>query len=92
MSAGKFLEYYSCVDGNSGGQTDAEQAYVQAFLKGPETWVLILPEGIQTKDGLAGVLGHRLFAFERLYMGTLIAEADGKNTAMRVCQRPESSL
>ena len=45
MSAGKFLDYYSCVDGNSGDQADAEQAYVQALLKGPETWVFIPPEG-----------------------------------------------
>ena len=33
MSAGKFLDYYSCVDGNSGEQADAEQAYVHALLK-----------------------------------------------------------
>ena len=45
MSAGKFLDYYSCVNGNSGEQADAEQAYIQAELKGPETWVYIPPEG-----------------------------------------------
>ena len=33
MSAGKFLDYYSCIDGNSGEQADAEQAYIQAELK-----------------------------------------------------------
>ena len=33
MSAGKFLDYYSCVSGNSGEQADAEQAYIQAELK-----------------------------------------------------------
>ena len=37
MSAGKFLDYYSCINGNSGEQADAEQAYIQALLKGPET-------------------------------------------------------
>ena len=45
MSAGKFLDYYSCINGNSGEQADAEQAYIQAELKGPETWVFIPPEG-----------------------------------------------
>ena len=45
MSAGKFLGYYSCLNGNSGEQADAEQTYVQADLKGPETWVYIPPEG-----------------------------------------------
>ena len=39
MSAGKFLDYYSCISGNSGEQADAEQAYIQAELKGPETWI-----------------------------------------------------
>ena len=45
MSVGKFLDYYSCVGENSGEQADAEQAYIQADLKGPETWVYIPPEG-----------------------------------------------
>ena len=45
MSAGKFLDYYSCINGNSGEQADAEQAYIQAELKGPETWIFIPPEG-----------------------------------------------
>ena len=33
MRAGKFLDYYSCINGNSGEQADAEQAYIQAELK-----------------------------------------------------------
>ena len=33
MSAGKFLDYYICVNGNSGEQADAEHAYIQAELK-----------------------------------------------------------
>ena len=33
MSAGKFMDYYSCASGNSGEQADAEQAYIQAELK-----------------------------------------------------------
>ena len=28
MSAGKFLDYYSCVNGNSREQADVEQAYI----------------------------------------------------------------
>ena len=60
MSAGKFLDYYSCVGGNSGEQADAEQAYVQALLKGPETWVYIPPEG-RPEGWNGGVLGHPLF-------------------------------
>ena len=45
MSAAKFIDYYSCLDGNDGAQAGAEQAYVQAALKGPETWEFIPPEG-----------------------------------------------
>ena len=45
MATGKFVDYYSCLEGNEGQQADAEQAYVQAELKGTETWVYIPPEG-----------------------------------------------
>eukprot|EP00974_Lingulodinium_polyedra_P109693 10611323-Lingulodinium_polyedra.AAC.1 len=45
MSVGKFIDYYGCLEGDTGEQADAEQAYVQALLKGLETWVFIPPEG-----------------------------------------------
>jgi hypothetical protein len=43
MEAGKAVDAYGCFPGHIVQQSDAEQAYVQADLKGNETWVL-LPE------------------------------------------------
>ena len=43
MEAGKAVDCYGCFEGHGCMQADAEQAYVQAELKGPATWVL-LPE------------------------------------------------
>ena len=43
MSAGKFLDFYSCLPGNDGQQADAQQAYLQTDYTGTETWIR-LPE------------------------------------------------
>ena len=43
VNAGKLLDYFACAKGNAGQQADAEQAYIQAELRGTETWVA-LPE------------------------------------------------
>ena len=43
MTAGKFLDFYSCLPGHYGEQADAEQAYLQADFTGVETWIR-LPE------------------------------------------------
>ena len=43
MEASKAADLVGCAPGNTIEQADAEQAYVQAVLKGPETWVQ-LPE------------------------------------------------
>ena len=43
MEAGKAADCYGCVPEHDCEQADAEQAYVQAELKGTETWVA-LPE------------------------------------------------
>ena len=90
MSAGKFWGYYSCVEGNSGEQADAEQAYVQALLKGPETWVYIPPGG-RPAGWSDGAFGHQLFASERHYTVILTVEVFGKNTAISDSPRLYSS-
>ena len=45
MEAAKAADLVALLPGNIGQQADAEQAYVQAELHGPETWVYIPPEG-----------------------------------------------
>ena len=44
MEASKAADFAGCMPGNEMQQADAEQAYVQAELKGPETWIQIPPE------------------------------------------------
>merc|ERR1712240_4068 len=41
MEAGRICDMYGCVEGNSLETSDGVQAYVQAELKGPKTWVEI---------------------------------------------------
>ena len=38
------VDFNGCIPGNDCEQADAEQAYVQADLKGTETWVALPPE------------------------------------------------
>jgi len=44
MQSGKAADCYGCFEGHCTEQADAEQAYVQAELKGTETWVALPPE------------------------------------------------
>ena len=44
MQAGKFVDSYACFLGHACQQSDAEQAYVQAELKGTETWIALPKE------------------------------------------------
>ena len=44
MEASKAVDCYGSFEGHDCMQADAEQAYVQADLKGPTTWVLLPPE------------------------------------------------
>ena len=44
MQAGKFVDSYACFPGHACQQSDAEQAYVQAELKGTETWIALPKE------------------------------------------------
>mgnify|MGYP003330114571 CR=1 FL=1 len=44
MEAGKSADAYGCFPGNDTEQADAEQAYVQAELRGTETWIWLPPE------------------------------------------------
>ena len=39
LEASRAADCYGCFDGNDVMQADAEQAYIQAELKGTETWV-----------------------------------------------------
>merc|ERR1712091_827299 len=39
MEASRATDCHGCIDGNDIEQADVEQAYVQALLKGAETWV-----------------------------------------------------
>ena len=41
MEASRACDCHGCIDGNDIEQADVEQAYVQALLEGPETWVQI---------------------------------------------------
>ena len=55
MQSGKAADCYGRMGGNKTEQADAEQAYVQAELKGTETWIALPPEawppGWSMKDG-----------------------------------------
>ena len=60
MEAGKVVDMFGCLPGHATEQADANQAYVQAELKGTETWVWLppeaweeAPEDIKTSIGLA---------------------------------------
>ena len=44
MEAGKVCDMVGCFPGYDTQQADAEQAYVQAEIKGTETWVWLPPE------------------------------------------------
>eukprot|EP00974_Lingulodinium_polyedra_P129138 11208924-Lingulodinium_polyedra.AAC.1 len=44
MPAGKLVDFFGCLPGHVIQQTDAELAYVQADLQGPETWIAPPPE------------------------------------------------
>lgn len=44
MQAGKCVDSYACFPGHACQQSDAEQAYVQAELKGTETWIALPKE------------------------------------------------
>ena len=39
MEGSKAADCYGCFDGHDTQIADADQAYVQATLKGPETWI-----------------------------------------------------
>lgn len=41
MRAGKVVDAYACVFAHGCQQSDVEQAYVQAWLKGLETWLAL---------------------------------------------------
>ena len=41
QDASKACDFMGCRDGYEVEQADAEQAYIQATLKGPDTWVLL---------------------------------------------------
>ena len=44
MDASRAVDAYGCFRGNSVTLADAVQAYVQAVLKGTETWIILPPE------------------------------------------------
>ena len=44
MEAGKYVDCYGSVPGHDTEQAAAEQAYVQAEMKGTPTWVCLPPE------------------------------------------------
>ena len=44
MESGKAVDAYGCFQGHSCQQADAEQAYVQAELRGNKTWIALPPE------------------------------------------------
>ena len=44
MEAGKICDMVGCYPDNDTEQADANQAYVQASLRGPDTWVWLPPE------------------------------------------------
>eukprot|EP00974_Lingulodinium_polyedra_P051434 4948211-Lingulodinium_polyedra.AAC.1 len=44
MPAGKLVDFFGCFPGRVIQQADIEQVYVQADLKGPETWIVLPPE------------------------------------------------
>ena len=44
MEAGKCVDCYGCFPGHSIEQADAEQAHIQAELRGTPTWVAIPEE------------------------------------------------
>ena len=90
MSAGKFLDYYSCINGNSGEQADAEQAYIQAELKGPETWVYI-PLRDAPMAGPTEASALLWYVSEKLFMGIQTAAATGKSTAISFFSRRGSN-
>ena len=44
MEAGKAVDFYGSFGGHDCEQADAEQAYVQAYLRGPTTWGMLPQE------------------------------------------------
>eukprot|EP00974_Lingulodinium_polyedra_P017392 1686421-Lingulodinium_polyedra.AAC.1 len=43
MPAGELVDFFGCLPGHVIQQADAEQTYVQADLKGPDTWIALPP-------------------------------------------------
>ena len=50
MEAGKAVDAYGCMAGHDIEQADAEQAYVQAYLEGEETWIHLCDEFRTTRN------------------------------------------
>ena len=70
MEFGKTIDFHGSLPGTVVEQADAEQAYIQADLKGPTTWVL-LPEElwpddwwVSAGDGTGGEITSELIDYE----------------------------
>ena len=77
MDASRSADCYGCAPGHDVQLADAEQAYIQAGLKGTQTWVS-LPRDAQT-DAMK-LMRRPVCMLKRPCMATQIAEASGKNT------------
>jgi hypothetical protein len=64
MEASRNIDCYGCFPGHGIQQADAEQAYIQAELKGTETWVSI-PEEAWPDSWWKTVNGERVPAYDR---------------------------
>ena len=89
MEAGKAMDAYGCMAGHFVEQADAEQAYVQAYLDGEETWIHSCDEFQNHRDYWSTFHhpdGTRRYnrpcvKIIKHFMGTQMPDRAGKGTA-----------
>ena len=88
MVAGKFLDVIGSLEGCGQEQSDAEQAYTQALLKGHTTWIF-LPRDQWPDSWKSSTI---LYAdYDLRYMGTHCLVHSGRSTPMKNSGRWASS-
>ena len=90
MDASRAADCYGCFPGHGIEIADAEQAYIQADLKGTETWVCLPPEA-RTKDMDAMNLNRPVVRLRKALYGHPDSGTSGRNIVMSMPGRLASS-
>ena len=85
MEASKACDFVGCLEGNDVEIADAVQAYVQAYLQGPETWVQIPRERGHRNGSIKGTKNQLYVLFEHS-MAIRIQEPFGNSIVISIVE------